>query len=150
MEEPRLILGKRFIDDRGSLNFINDFNLNGIKWFYTVHNHRSGFVRAWHAHKHEAKYAAMAKGSAIVAAVLVDDWDHPNERHETPQPIYRHVLSAEQPAVFYIPAGYANGWMSLTDDATIIFFSTTTAEESRGDDHRFPARLWDIWTVEER
>ncbi len=40
--------------------------------------------------------------------------------------------------------------MSLTDDAKIIFFSTTTLEESQGDDYRFDARLWDCWRVEER
>ena len=40
--------------------------------------------------------------------------------------------------------------MSLTDDAAVLFFSSSTLEESRGDDVRFPPRLWDPWQVEER
>jgi dTDP-4-dehydrorhamnose 3,5-epimerase len=40
--------------------------------------------------------------------------------------------------------------MSLTVDAKIMFFSTSTLEESMKDDIRFPARRWDPWHVEER
>jgi hypothetical protein len=32
----------------------------------------------------------------------------------------------------------------------LIFFSTSTLEESRGDDVRYDARYWDIWQVIER
>ncbi len=150
MNSPCVIPGKLYTDDRGSLQSFNDFHLEGVKRIYTVHNHKAGFVRAWHAHKIEAKYAVVVNGAAIVAAVLIDDWDHPNERWETTQQVARFVLSADNPSAFYIPAGYANGWKSLTDDTIIAFFSTTTAEESKGDDYRFPARLWDVWEVEER
>ena len=53
-------------------------------------------------------------------------------------------------AVLYIPSGYANGFMSLTEDLKLMFFSTTSLAESQGDDFRFDARHWDIWTVVER
>jgi dTDP-4-dehydrorhamnose 3,5-epimerase len=52
--------------------------------------------------------------------------------------------------VFYIPAGYANGFMPLTEDALLVLFSTATLEESRGDDVRYDSRYWDIWEVIER
>jgi dTDP-4-dehydrorhamnose 3,5-epimerase len=52
--------------------------------------------------------------------------------------------------VLYIPPGYANGAMTLTSDTMIQYFSTATLEESKGDDIRFDARLWDPWQVEER
>ncbi len=60
------------------------------------------------------------------------------------------MLSAGTPAVLYIPPGYANGFMSLTADARLAFFSTRTLAESQGDDVRFDARHWDIWDVVER
>ena len=142
-----LILGKRFIDDRGSLNAINGLSFSAIKRFYTVQNHKAGTVRAWHAHKIEAKYAVVVKGAAIVAAVKIDDWEYPTHSNPT---VERRIMSAEQPEAFYIPPGYANGWRSLTDDTVLMFFSTTTSEESMGDDYRFPARMWDIWEVKER
>ena len=52
--------------------------------------------------------------------------------------------------MLFIPAGHANGNMSLTADAKAIFFSTATLEESKDDDIRFDARIWDPWGIEER
>ena len=144
--EPVLIQGGLAVDDRGEVGFVNGFDFTGVKRFYTVRNHRSGFVRAWHAHRREAKYVTVTSGAALIGAVRVDDWDRPS----TSLPVIRHVLSAAQPKVLYIPAGYANGFMSLTDGARLMFFSTSTLEESAGDDIRFDARYWDVWTVEER
>lgn len=144
--EPRLIEGALAVDDRGSVSFVNDFDFAGVKRCYLVANHQAGFVRAWHGHRHEAKYVTLVRGAAIVAAVKIDNWDSPSRD----LPIHRQVLSAQRPAVFYLPAGYANGFMSLTDDATLMFFSTATVEESRGDDIRFDARYWNPWEVVER
>lgn len=146
VEVPRLIDGGLGVDDRGSVAFVNGFDFAGVRRFYVVSNHRRGFVRAWHAHRNEAKYASVLSGAAVVGAVLIDNWDAPSKAAE----VHRFVLSAEKPAVLFIPRGYANGFMSLTDDTKIAFFSTATVDESRGDDVRYDARHWDIWTVAER
>jgi len=145
-EAPRLIEGGLAVDDRGSVGFVNGFDFAGVKRFYEITNHRQGFVRAWHAHRREAKYVTVVAGAAIVAAVAVDDWEQPSKSAQ----VHRFVLAAERPAVLYIPPGHANGFMSLTADAKLIFFSTATVEESREDDVRFDARYWDAWSVEER
>jgi dTDP-4-dehydrorhamnose 3,5-epimerase-like enzyme len=146
MDSPRLLIGNLGIDDRGEVGFVNDFDFAGVKRFYTVSNHRAGFVRAWHGHRREAKYVTAVQGAALVAAVPVTDWTTPSPE----APVSRHVLSAHKPSVLFIPAGYCNGFMSLTSDAKLVFFSTATVEESREDDIRFDARYWDIWKVEER
>jgi len=146
MDEPKLIAGNIGIDDRGEVGFVNDFDFAGVKRFYTVRNHRRGFVRAWHAHRREAKYVTATSGAALVGVVPIDDWEHPSKD----LPVLRFVLSAHKPSVLYIPAGYANGFMSLTGDAMLMFFSTSALEQSKGDDIRFPARYWDIWSAEER
>jgi dTDP-4-dehydrorhamnose 3,5-epimerase len=145
-EAPTLIEGGLAVDDRGSLGFVNDFGFPGVKRFYLVTNHAAGFVRAWHAHRREAKFVTVTRGAAVVGAVMVDDWESPS-RDAT---VHRHVLSALKPSVLYIPSGYANGFMSLTQDATLMFFSTSTVEESRGDDVRYDWRHWDIWDIEPR
>lgn len=144
--EPVLYGGGLAVDDRGEVGFVNGFDFAGVKRFYTVRNHRSGFVRAWHAHRREAKWVTVVAGAALVGAVPIDDWDHPSPS----QPVRRYVLSALQPAVLGIPAGWANGFMSLTADTRLVFFSTATLDESREDDVRYDARHWDIWTVGER
>ena len=144
--KPLLLEGGLAVDDRGSVAFVNAFDFEGVKRFYVVANHRQGFVRAWHAHRREAKYVTVITGAAVVAAVRIDDWENPSRE----APVQRFVLSAEKPSVLFIPPGYANGFMSLTQDARLVFFSTSSVEESRGDDIRFDARHWDVWTVEER
>ncbi len=52
--------------------------------------------------------------------------------------------------MLFIPEGFANGFMTTSEDAKLAFFSTRTLEESLDDDVRFEARYWDPWTVEER
>jgi len=141
-----LIQGGIAVDDRGSVGFVNDFDFRNVKRFYTVENHQQGFVRAWHAHKKEMKYVMVVAGSVLVGTVKIDDWDNPS-RESVPE---KFVLSDRKPCVLYIPSGYANGFMSLTADAKIMFFSSSSLEESVGDDFRYSARYWDIWQVEER
>ncbi len=146
MAEPSLLRGAIALDDRGEVGFVNDFDFAGVRRFYTVRNHRSGFVRAWHGHRREGKYVLAASGSALVCAVKVDDWQNPSRDTV----VHRYVLSDRTPAILFIPPGYANGFMSLSDDAKLVFFSTSSLAESKDDDVRFDARYWDPWTVEER
>jgi dTDP-4-dehydrorhamnose 3,5-epimerase-like enzyme len=144
--KPVLMAGGLAADDRGELAFVNDFRFEGVKRFYTVANYRQGFIRAWHGHKREAKYVTAVTGAAIIGAVRVDNWEQPTRE----LPVERFVISAHRPAVLYIPSGYANGFMSLTEDLKLMFFSTSSLEESEGDDFRFDSRYWDIWQVAER
>ena len=144
--EPRLLTGALAVDDRGEVGFVNEFDFAGVKRFYTVCNHRHGFVRAWHAHRREGKYVTVLRGAALVGAVEIDDWENPSRQAH----VHRHTLSARRPSVLFIPPGYANGFMSLTEDTLVAFFSTSTLEESQEDDIRYDSRYWDIWNVMER
>ncbi len=143
---PYVIEGDLAVDDRGEVCFVNNFNFDGVRRFYTVSNHQVGFVRAWHAHRREAKYVTLVQGAAIVAAVAIDNWEQPSKHAH----VHRYVLCAQKPSVVYIPPGYANGFMSLTADAKLVFFSTFSLDEARGDEVRFDARYWDPWHVVER
>ncbi len=142
----KLIKGGLSVDDRGTVSFVNDFNFENVKRFYSVENHKNGFIRAWHAHKNEAKYVLAVKGSALVCAVEIDNWENPSKELN----VHRFVLSEKSPSVLYIPKGFANGFMSLSEDAKLLFFSTSTLQESLNDDFRFDAKYWNPWQVEER
>lgn len=144
--EPELLRGGLSVDDRGEVGFVNEFDFADVRRFYTVANHQAGFVRAWHGHRREAKYVFAATGAALVCCVEPDDWDSPSRD----LPIFRFVLSERSPAVVRVPAGFVNGFMTLTEGSKLIFFSSSTLQESLGDDIRFPARYWDPWQVEER
>jgi|TARA_R110002110_G_scaffold55594_1_gene158652 dTDP-4-dehydrorhamnose 3,5-epimerase-like enzyme len=139
-------------DDRGCVRFVNDFDFNGVKRFYQVENHKRGFVRAWHGHKNEAKYVYVAKGSAMIGAVIMPPTSNGEEiKSSAPPPTAeRFILSANKPQVLYIPKGFANGAMTLEEDTIIQYFSTSSLDESLGDDIRFAHDKWDIWKSEYR
>ena len=139
--EIKLISGDIAIDDRGSVSFVNDFNFKGVKRSYTVENHKVGFIRAWHGHKKEAKYVHVISGSALIAAVKVDDWNSPSKSLE----VNKFTLSENKPSILFIPPGYANGFKSLTANTKIVFYSTASLDESAGDDYRFDYNFWNIW-----
>ena len=142
----RLIKGGIGIDDRGEVGFVNDFDFAGVKRFYTVMNFKRGFVRAWHGHRKETKYFTVVRGAALICGVEIDNWKSPSKDLQ----IQRFVLSEKAPSVVCLPAGYANGAMSLTDDCKIVVFSTSTLEDSLSDDVRFPSKYWNPWDIEER
>jgi dTDP-4-dehydrorhamnose 3,5-epimerase-like enzyme len=138
---PSLIEGDAIIDERGEVAFVNGFDFPKIKRFYMVSNNNAGEVRAWHGHKYEAKYVYAISGSALVAAIAIDNWKNPSKENK----VHQFILSSKKPAVLYIPEGYVNGFKSLTKDARLMFFSTSTLEESKKDDIRFDPIYWNIW-----
>jgi len=138
---PKIIKGDIKIDDRGSVSFVNNFNFFNVQRFYIVENKNKGQVRAWHGHRKEEKYIYPISGETLVGAVEVDDWKNPSKQCKT----FSFKLSAKKPEVVFIPKGYANGFKSLTKDAKLMFFSTSTLNESLKDDIRFDFKYWDIW-----
>jgi dTDP-4-dehydrorhamnose 3,5-epimerase-like enzyme len=145
-------------DDRGNVRFVNDFNFDGVKRFYQVENYDKGFVRAWHGHFQEGKYVYVAAGSALVGVVKLNA---PKSQsvlrlpdigpvHSPGELVHKCVLSAVSPKVLWIPPGHANGFKTLEDNTKILFFSTSTLEESKGDDYRFPYDQWNIWEPDYR
>ena len=63
--QPTLVKGGVAFDDRGSVSFVNDFDLAPVRRFYVVRNHEPGFVRAWHAHREEAKFITAVEGKQV-------------------------------------------------------------------------------------
>jgi len=135
----KLLNGGLAVDDRGSVSFVNDFTFDGVKRFYQVENHKRGFIRAWHGHVKEGKYVYVCQGSALIGAVNLET-----------EEIQKFVLSSKSPKILWIPPNYANGFKSLEENTKIIFFSTSTLEESVGDDIRFDYAKWNIWDEEYR
>lgn len=145
MLEPIKIIGGRFVDDRGFLKalvFPAEFT---PKRLYSVNNWRANFIRAWHGHLIESKLIYLSKGSGIIAAVRMSNSIEPDKSAS----VYRFVLDSESHSAVYIPAGYANGLMSLTNDAEFTVLSSATLEESKNDDYRFPFDYWKAWDIEQ-
>ena len=145
-QEPTLIPGGTFSDQRGSLRFVNDFFMKDVVRFYIIRHNNTEFVRAWQAHKKERKYFYVLKDKFVVAYVKLDKFDNPDM---SLKPEYT-VLSEQESKVLAIPEGYANGLKALEPDAEIMVFSNLAVEESKKDDYRFPAEWWFDWEKMER
>ncbi|MBI2449305.1 dTDP-4-dehydrorhamnose 3,5-epimerase family protein [Candidatus Pacearchaeota archaeon] len=143
-EKPRIIEGNLFVDDRGCLSFVNDFDFKGIKRFYVIENHQQGFIRAFHYHKNESKYVFVISGSILIYIVNVKKNNLRNSE------VKKFVLSSKKPQILFIPKGYANGFKTLEKDTKIIFYSTSILEESLIDDIRYPFDQWGNWNNDYR
>jgi|LakMenE01Jun11ns_1017448.scaffolds.fasta_scaffold9339943_1 dTDP-4-dehydrorhamnose 3,5-epimerase-like enzyme len=144
--EPTVIKGGSATDDRGNLSFINNLVVSNFKRFYTVQNHKSGFIRAWHGHLKESKALIVLKGSAIIGAVKMTDTKNPDKSEK----VSRFVLTSSSPAAVFVPKGFANGFMTLTEEAIILIFSSSELRDSLEDDFRFEYDYWNPWTIEPR
>ena len=138
-----LITGDSIFDKRGNVTFFNNFKLDTFVRQYVVRNHSQNFIRAWHGHKEERKAVHVLQGVVQCSCVKVDNWENPSKDLE----INSFVLSASKPTILLIPEGYVNGFMNLTSDAIIQFFSNKSVEESLKDDFRFPYDYWDPWKI---
>ena len=146
IQKPNLIQGGKFVDDRGTLTFWNAWDMQGIRRAYQVQNHKAGFIRAFHGHAMEEKFVLVSQGAVLVILTPLNTLD----TLETTPPVLtnvltKFVLSSEAPAILHIPAGYYNGFKTLTNNTTLTFYSTLTVEESKGDDIRQP---WDVFGKE--
>lgn len=141
IKDVEIIRGNKFSDDRGYLSFINDFQLEGYKRFYIVDNHSAGFIRAWHGHLLEDKAVLCLSGAALIGVVPISETGGHIERSVAKT----YTLSHEIPSILKIPRGHANGFKSLTSDCKLLFFSSSTLEESQGDDYRFAYDAWNVW-----
>lgn len=143
IKKPDLIYKDFHMDDRGYVyGAFDKLDLFNIKRTYVVENFSKGTVRAWHGHKKADTYIHVIRGSAKVAAVKIGD---SNDR-------VVHAMSYKKPAVFYVPAGYYNGTMSLEDNTVFLIYSTITLDECMADDFRekWDAFHADIWNVKKR
>lgn len=138
--QPKYIAGSTSTDDRGTLSFVNNFFLDGLKRFYIIENHQDQFIRAYHGHQNEWKVFIPLVGSFLVlwrdlildANGKVDFQQFATEN----KPKGQQVLSERSPGALVLPGGYLNGTMNLTPGAKLLVLSSSTIEESKTDDYR--------------
>ena len=159
MEQPKLILGEVHCDDRGTLSVVNDFaEFEKMKRFYQIKNVSKDVVRAFHGHFYEEKYIYVTNGSAKIFCAKMKEHCPAQTPKGSMKKVYglhekeEFILTDKLPSILHIPKGYANGFKALEENTTIIFFSTSTLEESKNDDIRFDWNHFgeDIWNTQNR
>jgi dTDP-4-dehydrorhamnose 3,5-epimerase-like enzyme len=140
-QEPIIIPGTNYQDERGILTFFNSLDLSIVKRFYIVEHRDTIAVRAWQGHKREQKWFVVVSGSFKVVLVHPDNWDSPSQSLPTAD----FILTSAITNVLHIPGGLANGIRALKPDSKMIIFSDFSVDESSNDTFRFKKELWYDW-----
>lgn len=143
-DQPRLIEGGLYVDTRGTVAYVNDFDFKGVDRFYTIRSHRANDPRGWVGHRQAQKWFSVIQGTVLIAAVKPDVWWSPARDLS----VERFVLSATKPHVLHVPAGYATGIIMLDAEALLMVFSSGQIENAGDDDYRFPIDTWSISPVD--
>lgn len=134
----QLIKGNNFRDERGGLNFFNEFDMSEINRMYEISPNDTNTIRGWQGHKAEKKWFYCNSGSFIVNLIEVDDFDSPSKELIAK----RFVLDVNEPAILEISGGYATGFKALTANSKLVVFSDFTLEASKEDDFRYDITTW--------
>lgn len=129
---PQLIKGNSHADDRGVLQFNNDFNALGIKRIYTIQNRDTEFVRGWQGHKIEQRWFSAIQGSFKIFLIAIDDWNAPSTnliQHE-------FILDAQKMDVLHVPSGYVSSIQSLEKSSKLLLMSDSLLGEIN-DEYRY-------------
>ncbi len=137
----KLIDGGIFNDERGTLNFVNDFDLSPIKRFYFITNVNTDIIRAWQGHQKESRWFYCTEGSFDVRLIKIDNWDQPSKK----QQVEIFILKASEPRVLYIPKGYLNGFKAFEDNSKLMVLSNYILGEIPNDSYRYDKKLWTNW-----
>ncbi|MFT5726131.1 MAG: dTDP-4-dehydrorhamnose 3,5-epimerase-like enzyme [Desulforhopalus sp.] len=142
MEEPIIIKGGDFHDERGSMRFVNDFSFDAVKRFYFIKHPDINIIRGWQGHQFEKKYFYPITGSFVVAWVKIDNFESPSDNLIPGH----HILSATDNELISIPKGFANGLKALESNSEIMILSDMDLEQSKQERIRFPPNKWIDWS----
>jgi len=123
------------------VNFVNDADLMGVRRLYFISNSSTAVIRAWQAHKKEAKYFYAVHGKFQIVVVKLDSYEEPSPN----LPANDFILDAKVPQILMVPPGHANGIRALSPENQLLVLSNLSLENSSRDIYRFPAHLWFDW-----
>jgi dTDP-4-dehydrorhamnose 3,5-epimerase len=136
-----IITGGKFADERGEIQFVNDFDMSEIKRFYTIFHPDTSTIRAWQGHKIEKRWFYCTEGSFDIRIVKIDNWESPSDDLT----VEKVILNSKKPIILKIPSGYVNGIKALSKNSKLILFSNFKFDENQNDEYRFDKNLWTNW-----
>jgi dTDP-4-dehydrorhamnose 3,5-epimerase-like enzyme len=133
-----IIEGGFFEDQRGRIDFVNNFDASEIKRMYFTKNKEVNIFRGWQGHKIESRWFFCVAGKFEVKILKIDNWENPS-KSLIPQTF---ILNEFKPQVLYVPKGYLNGFSSLEENSRLMVLSNYKLGENPDDDIRFESNKW--------
>lgn len=120
-----LIKGNTHTDLRGTVRFVNDFDMSKVVRMYCIEP-KVGTIRAWQGHKLETKWFYVAKGSFTVKTIQIEEPDLKSE----------FSMHEKDSQVLQIPGGFYNGFEATEKGSVLMVFSDADLQASIADDIR--------------
>ena len=134
-----LIKGSKYMDERGVVNFNNNFDASAVKRIYTIENTHIDFIRGWQGHAIEKRWFSCIKGNFIIAVIQIDDFEKPSEN--LLPTVYE--LNADGLNVLAIEAGCVTAIKASTEDSKLLIMADYALNEIE-DEYRFPLDYFKI------
>ena len=138
---PYIIKGRNYTDERGELEFFNEFDMSPIKRVYFTTHCNIEVIRAWQGHTIESRWFRCVNGGFNVKLVEIDNWENPSDDLK----VFKYELTAEKQEILYIPNGYVNGFKALKADSKLMIMSNYGFNEIENDQIRFDHNKWTEW-----
>ena len=130
---PLIISGGIHSDKRGTICFVNDFDMAQVKRFYRIIHSDVSIRRGWRGHRIEQRWFNVIKGGFKVSLVKIIDWIQPD-----PSAILVHFdLDAAENCILHVPAGYASCLQATKANSEVLVFADFGVEDSKNDDYLF-------------
>ncbi|EQB91587.1 sugar epimerase [Elizabethkingia anophelis] len=134
-----LIKGSKYIDERGVVNFNNNFDASAVKRIYTIENAHIDFIRGWQGHAIEKRWFSCIKGNFIIAVIQIDDFEKPSENLQPT--IYE--LDADGLNILAVEAGCVTAIKASAEDSKLLIMADYALNEIK-DEYRFPLDYFKI------
>ena len=130
---PTLISGGNHKDERGILNFNNDFDMSLVKRMYLIENVDTFFKRRWQGHKIEQRWFSATIGKFKIEIIKINDWKNPSKKLEK----ITFEISSENADVLHIPAGYVSSIQAMIKSSKLLVMADYKLG-TISDDYKYP------------
>jgi len=134
MTNIAFIQGGTAIDLRGSIRFVNDFDMSQVKRFYILENADTELVRGWRAHRIEQRWFYVLDGGFSLKTVAIDNWDSPSRSLRAEE----ITIRSEEQRVIHVPPGFAITFQALLPWSRLLVFADFDIEHAKEDDYTYP------------
>lgn len=132
MREPQIIKGNNHRDNRGEIQFNNEFNAVEVKRIYTIENKEMEFIRAWQGHKIEKRWFSVIQGNFEIKLIRINNWQEPDPKSE----IITFQIDDKGLHILYVPPGFVTSIQALAENSKLLAMSDYMLGEVN-DEYRF-------------
>ncbi|PPK99531.1 WxcM-like domain-containing protein [Parapedobacter indicus] len=134
MEEIVITQGGVASDHRGSIRFVNDFDMTAVKRFYIIENKDTETIRGWRAHRIEQRWFYVLEGAFFMKTVKIDDWSQASKE----LPVEHTILRSEEQRIIHVPVGFGTAFQALEPGSRLLVFADHGIEHAQHDDYTYP------------